>query len=379
MSTTKNSKFRFNRKTAFLTFKSHLKLDQIKKIFAKIKGEVRFSAVHETSDTNHNYDHTHILVFFINKPDIRDERFFDIGDIHPHIKKVMTKKHWSNLLEYITKQNVPFYTNLTGNEYEWLMSVREVIQSKYRWEDVINDDYLTPYLQKYFRWCQACFDAKPKPNLTEDLILRDWQKKTLNILQNQNDRKILWIYDKKGGMGKSTLTNYMIDNNDAFFCNNGATKDISYAYNYEKTVIFDLPRSTIDTDGKDWTPYRTMEMFKDGRLFSSKYQSKMKRFSPCKVVVFANFKPDRKQLTEDRWQVWDLGKNPLGVLNIKEDSIVVPEEKKLVLICDDLEEITEIEISPMASNFCKNEKINRSKIIKNCFFDEDDSIEDEGD
>lgn len=306
----------FNGRYLFLTYKSHLKLEELKSILT----DCAFDAVHETSDTDHKYDHTHVLICYNKKTHVRDARKWDIGEIHPHLKKVASREHWINLTSYICKQNEPFYRSLTGNEYLWLGGVRNIIQKHKSWRDVINDSSIEDQVKKYLAWAKECWNARTMPNLTKELKLRDWQNKCLNKLQTQNDRNVLWVYDKAGGKGKSTLTNYLIDNLGAFFCNSGNTRDVAYAYNHEDTVIFDLPKSTIDDEGKDWTPYRLMEMFKDGRLFSSKYHSGMKRFKSCKVVVFANYLPDRSKMSNDRWAIWDLNEKVVpNVLNIKGD------------------------------------------------------------
>jgi hypothetical protein len=52
--------------------------------------------------------------------------------------------------------------------------------------------------------------------------------------------------------------------------------------------------------------YSLMESFKNGRIFSPKYESISKTFKPCHVVVFANFIPDHSKLSQDRWLVKNL-------------------------------------------------------------------------
>lgn len=340
--TEKKNKFNFNCKAVILTYKEHI---EIKKFKFLCENENTHKLIYETGSTG--YVHCHLLIMFKKKIHTRDCRFFDIGNIHPNIKKVCTKKHWCNAAKYeeASKKEGTIYKissdTLTGNEYVWLGSVRDIIQSCKTWNDVVNheNEYLEGVLQKYLNWAREVFKAKPRPNLTKDAVLRAWQNQLVKQLSKQNDRKIKWVYDPTGGNGKSFLTNFLLDNKNAFFCNNGKLSDVAYAYNNEPLVIFDLPRSTVDTDGKDWTPYRCMECFKDGRLFSSKYQSCIKRFKSCAVVVFANFLPDRSKLSADRWDVVDLNTGTLsahkfglvpGVLNIRgtPDLVKEPVQKK---------------------------------------------------
>ena len=49
-----------------------------------------------------------------------------------------------------------------------------------------------------------------------------------------------------------------------------------------------------------------MESIKNGRVFSAKYESKMKVFDPPHVICFANFEPKREAMSADRWAIVDL-------------------------------------------------------------------------
>ena len=55
-----------------------------------------------------------------------------------------------------------------------------------------------------------------------------------------------------------------------------------------------------------------MESFKNGRFFSPKYGSCLKRFKPPHVVVFANYMPDLEKLSMDRWDIMDLDNKTLS-------------------------------------------------------------------
>lgn len=306
--------FRFCGKYILLTYKTWVDKDElIEFISLKSKREFRCKIAHEKSDKEHKYEHTHILIYFEKRIDFKNERKFDFNGIHPNIKKVITNEHWNNLLPYLEKDNCIF-DNFKGDEFKnklgYSKGLIELIHSKTKWSAVVCDPKLAKEIWNKMKWARCVWDSRERPNLTKDLVLRQWQTKCLDKINIQNSREILWVYDRKGGKGKSVLTNYLIDNCNAFFCNSGGVKDISYAYNYEQIVVFDLPRCNINNDDdKDWTPYRIMEMFKDGRLFSPKYESHMKRFPFCKIVCFANYMPDESKLSEDRWDIWDL-ENP---------------------------------------------------------------------
>lgn len=112
-----------------------------------------------------------------------------------------------------------------------------------------------------------------------------------------HDREIYWIYDPKGGCGKTDLANHLISNNGFLVFGNAKTADVALAWNGEN-VIFDYSRSQ-----QDCINYGVIEDIKNGRIFSGKYQSCTKLYARPKVLVFANFLPDFGKMSMDRWNV----------------------------------------------------------------------------
>ncbi|KAK7505378.1 hypothetical protein BaRGS_00003540 [Batillaria attramentaria] len=74
--------------------------------------------------------------------------------------------------------------------------------------------------------------------------------------------------------------------------------DVKHAYTGQRVVIFDLARSQ-----EDHINYEIIESIKNGVMFSSKYESQMKIFPPPHVVIFANFPPNLRKLSQDRWDI----------------------------------------------------------------------------
>ncbi len=130
------------------------------------------------------------------------------------------------------------------------------------------------------------------------LKLRSWQSEILDKLLKQDERKVLWILDPIGGKGKTVLAKYLVGLHNAFYVGNGKSADISYAYQNQEIVVFDFTRSL-----EDYVNYQIIESFKNGMLFSPKYNSLTKIFKPCKVLVLSNFEPNLSKLSKDRWEV----------------------------------------------------------------------------
>jgi hypothetical protein len=136
-------------------------------------------------------------------------------------------------------------------------------------------------------------------------ILRPWQNQLFNeiytfLLRTDEDRKIIWYYDKIGNSGKTLLSKYLCINmeNEIICLSNGKSADISYLYKGEKIIIFDLSRSL-----EDMTNYSIIEKLKDGQIFSPKYESTTKIYISPMVIVFANFYPEIHKLSKDRWDI----------------------------------------------------------------------------
>ena len=93
------------------------------------------------------------------------------------------------------------------------------------------------------------------------------------------------------------MTSYLSSTDGTFVITNDKIVDIAHTYNNEKTIIFDLSRTQVD---KIDHIYTLMDSFKNGLIFSPKYESVVKTFAPCHVVSFSNFIPDHNKVSQDR-------------------------------------------------------------------------------
>lgn len=133
------------------------------------------------------------------------------------------------------------------------------------------------------------------------VVLRRWQSELdAYILESPDTRKVFWYFDEIGNTGKSFMVDYLVSQRGGVVFTNGKMADIAYAYKFEPIVIFDLARCQAE---KIDNVYMAVENFKNGRIFSPKYESQNKIFDVPHVIVFANFEPDRTKLSADRWHV----------------------------------------------------------------------------
>lgn len=134
----------------------------------------------------------------------------------------------------------------------------------------------------------------------EDCIWKPWQSRILDILNGPVDsRKVYWIYETEGNVGKSYLAQYLVCNG-AYLCTGGKVQDIQYSYQGQNIVVMDLSRTKAEHMDH---LYEMVERWKDGSFLSTKYESVMKVFDVPHVLVFANFAPEREKLSSDRWHV----------------------------------------------------------------------------
>lgn len=145
----------------------------------------------------------------------------------------------------------------------------------------------------------------------ESSVLRPWQSALLDIVtETACPRKIHWIWENHGNVGKSWMANYLGCLHGATVLTAGKKVDMAYIYAQKPTgiVIFDLSRTTEPSDGKSYLDgiYSLAEDLKNGRVVSTKYESKTVYFPSPHVVFFANFPPDMTKWSPDRYFITGL-------------------------------------------------------------------------
>lgn len=179
--------------------------------------------------------------------------------------------------------------------------------------DIVGDHaiHICKHIQSVIDTHKSNENKKALKAYYEKAELRPWQTKCLDKLNEQNDRHVLWVYDPEGNTGKSWLAKYLYATKDALYATSGKKADVAYMWDHlnQDLVVFDFSRTT-----EERVNYDTIESMKNGLIMSGKYESKVKSSSKTmKVVVFANWMPDLKAMSLDRWDIMELENN-----NIKE-------------------------------------------------------------
>lgn len=152
----------------------------------------------------------------------------------------------------------------------------------------------------------------PKPiNIITDL--RPWQLQIESwLLQEPDPRKLYWIYETEGNVGKSVFTKYLVVKHKALFCDGGKKSDIiNLVFNNDmdacNIIVWDIPRCNLGN-----VSYSAIESIKNGLVCNTKYETGTKVFNPPHVIVFANSEPSiLENLSMDRWQIFTIKDNAL--------------------------------------------------------------------
>jgi hypothetical protein len=155
------------------------------------------------------------------------------------------------------------------------------------------------------RFClEYIADHTPLPDM-DMFPLREWQQELNNYLIHQPDRReIVFLVDRVGNTGKSWFCHYyarLHDNSQVLLP--GKKADMAYALRCDIRVLFiDAPRSKQS----DFLQYDFFEDVKNGYVFSTKYESRIKYLQKCHVVICMNEQPDLTKLSADRYKIIEL-------------------------------------------------------------------------
>lgn len=150
--------------------------------------------------------------------------------------------------------------------------------------------------------------------ILKDEQLYDWQKEIIEIIKTKPDKRTInWYWEPDGCCGKTEFGKYLAYKYNAIPLE-GKKNDILYcaAEFQSRLYIWDLER-----DMEEYISYSALEKIKNGFFMCAKYESKPIIRNNPHIIVFANFRPDTKRLSKDRWNIKRI---------IKEEGIAVKEE-----------------------------------------------------
>lgn len=145
-----------------------------------------------------------------------------------------------------------------------------------------------------------------------------WQRYVVDIVcQVPDDRTIYWFWDAKGKRGKTWLAKYLAVKHNGIPVE-GKKNDILYcaAMHDSDLYIFDFERSM-----EEYISYGGIEKIKNGFFLSPKYKSEPVTRACPHVICFANFEPDKEQLSKDRWNIINLKKFDKVINNISKEDV----------------------------------------------------------
>lgn len=347
----KTSKFRFQGKKLFITIKDHHKKDYID--FINEKYPIKFWIYgNEISDSGHKYVHSHFVIEFEKKVDIKDSRALDYKGIHPDLQPV---RNWDEACCYCCKQyreehksdenaKMNFETNIVDFDPFKVVKQKNALMAK-PIKDIIDDINKCQTIQDaIINNATELRDVMPiismynnKGYIMEASLMKEikntpymkWHKELLDYLEKDPDkRRINWIFDKKGNTGKTLFCDkYEVDNLHTTLVVSaiGSLRDIADVIrnwmtsgNVPRTIIFDLPRTLADRD----SIYTLLESIKNGRLTCTKYAGTTLRFARPHVIVFANWLPKTALVSLDRWSIKEIKNDKLIPLSLDEIKIM---------------------------------------------------------
>jgi len=143
-------------------------------------------------------------------------------------------------------------------------------------------------------------------NEYENVIWKPWQNNILEYIKtNPDKRRIKWLYETTGCVGKSFVMKYIcLKNKGVIIADGKKTNILNQVLQMKLTgiepniIIVDVPRSCFD-----YLNYGCLETLKNGVAYSGKYEGGICIFEIPHIIIFANQKPDMTQWSRDRYDI----------------------------------------------------------------------------
>ena len=155
---------------------------------------------------------------------------------------------------------------------------------------------------------------------TKNVILKYWQQDLLNYMK-PSERELIWVYGTNGNEGKSWFQKFVESKfgNDKVVCGldiKNKTSSICHVLSKRSLITLDVYLFNVSRSQNEYDKvnYEVLEQIKDGKIITSKYDTKeLKLVTPNIVVIFSNYAPDTKQMSKDRWTIFSIRNDDLIV------------------------------------------------------------------
>lgn len=228
--------------------------------------------------------------------------------------------HFQGILEFKTKSR-PMSVFKYTDRISWKLKNKQPFQ--------VGVDYCAKGEQKHKEWEEHNING-PEWGLNRDIFLKigcDWSKvkyiPTIKIIEELrpfqadilkmllgpvNENKVIWVYDKRGQLGKSELLRYLYVKYKMPFSYGGKASDIvNLVFNHKEYLLENDKAVMIYNFGRDTDnekiSYKSMEQISDGCISNTKFETGCFVCNKPHVLVLANCLPKREALTKSRWIV----------------------------------------------------------------------------
>lgn len=301
--------YRIRARRFMLTYNSvHAdKKELCEKIRGALKKEVTYVAIAWEIGKKCGRKHTHVIVECKDRLD-QSTKCITWTDIHPRVDAAKSMKHWTNMVQYMDKEDKEVFVWGETKTQE----AKEVVTGA----DVLEYDTMAEAMKAHDVRLATNIKvvwehAKEEEWEVKELKEHPWQEQLGDELDAMNDRTIMWVYDKVGGTGKSTWAQHQHLLKKALYIGYlGKVPDFIEALYSAKDTWWDHEYMFIDLTRQQeqgCSIYTCIETAERRVITRQKYRSgTFVLKAQTKVCVFANWPPDVTKLSMDRWRIWEI-------------------------------------------------------------------------
>ena len=223
-------------------------------------------------------------------------------------KKTFLNEEFSEIKKtFLNEEAIVNTLKMDDAEYEKTLELGRMIVEKAKSLGIAEES-----LRSEYKKAKELYLKHEKNVDIKNVILRSWQDSLLQYLKPSN-REIIWVIGRMGNEGKTWFQEYMeskygwgkvicgmdIKMKKSTICHVLAKRSLMST----EIFLFDVGKA-FTYDGVN---YELLEKIKNGRVLASKFDSKELKFkTPNIVVVFSNEAPEVKQLSKDRWKIFQI-------------------------------------------------------------------------